>query len=150
MTLQSVIGLRKIVGWPPPTLALTFPTLATTQRFREYPMPNDIDRFKESLRHWTLVLGVFQIAFGCIIAVGVVYNAAQVALAERSRDLASLRVLGFTRGEISGILLGELAVVVLASLPVGSGLGYGLAWVIANTVDSEAIRMPIVIYPATY
>lgn len=59
-------------------------------------------------------------------------------------------MLGFTRGEISAILLGELAVLVLASLPVGIALGNGLAYVIAKTVNSEAIRLPVVIAPATY
>lgn len=121
------------------------PAVAAAQ-VKEAMIQNFTDIQAENMR----IIKTFYIAFGCIIAVGVVYNAAQVALAERSRDLASLRVLGFTRGEISGILLGELAIVVLLSLPVGSALGYGLAWVIANTVDSEAIRLPIVIFPATY
>jgi putative ABC transport system permease protein len=109
-----------------------------------------IKNFQDIQAQNMMIIKTFYIAFGTIIAVGVVYNAAQVALAERSRDLASLRVLGFTRGEISVILLGELAVLVLASIPVGQALGYGLAWIIAKTVESEAIRMPIVIFPATY
>lgn len=109
-----------------------------------------IKNFQDIQAQNMMIIKTFYIAFGTIIAVGVVYNAAQVALAERSRDLASLRVLGFTRGEISAILLGELAVLVLASIPVGQALGYGLAWTIAKTVESEAIRLPIVIFPATY
>ena len=59
--------------------------------------------------------------FAAIIAFGVVYNAARVSLSERGRELASLRVLGFTRGEIAYILLGELAVLTLAALPLGDG-----------------------------
>jgi len=109
-----------------------------------------IENFNEIQAKNMKIIRAFYIAFGVIIAVGVVYNAAQVALAERSRELASLRVLGFTRGEISAILLGELAVLVLASLPVGIALGNGLAHVIAATVNSEAIRLPVVIAPATY
>ena len=65
--------------------------------------------------------------FAGIIAFGVVYNAARVSLSERSRELASLRVLGFTRAEISLILLGELALLTLVALPVGGFFGYGLA-----------------------
>ena len=67
----------------------------------------------------------FNVVFAGIIAFGVVYNAARVSLSERSRELASLRVLGFTRAEISLILLGELALLTLAALPVGALLGYG-------------------------
>ena len=81
--------------------------------------------------------------FAGVIAFGVVYNAARVSLSERSRELASLRVLGFTRGEISLILLGELALLTLAALPVGAILGYGLAMAIVQTVQSEVYRFPL-------
>ena len=63
----------------------------------------------------------FNIMFATVIAFGVVYNSARISLAERSRDLATLRVIGFTRAEISAILLGELAVVTLAADPAGPG-----------------------------
>jgi putative ABC transport system permease protein len=75
----------------------------------------------------------------------VVYNAARVSLSERSHELASLRVLGFTRAEISMILLGELALLTLAALPVGGMLGYALAAVIVQTVQSEVYRFPLFI-----
>jgi putative ABC transport system permease protein len=81
--------------------------------------------------------------FAGVIAFGVVYNAARVSLSERSRELASLRVLGFTRAEISLILLGELALLTLAALPVGAVLGYGLAAAIVQTVQSEVYRFPL-------
>jgi putative ABC transport system permease protein len=85
------------------------------------------------------------VVFAGIIAFGVVYNAARVSLSERSRELASLRVLGFTRAEISLILLGELALLTLASLPVGGALGYGLALWIVQALDSEVYRFPLVV-----
>ena len=75
---------------------------------------------------------MFNVIFAGIIAFGVVYNAARVSLSERSRELASLRVLGFTRAEISSILLGELALVTVAALPVGAVLGYGMALAIVQ------------------
>ena len=81
--------------------------------------------------------------FAGVIAFGVVYNAARVSLSERSHELASLRVLGFTRGEISMILLGELAVLTLVALPVGALLGYLLSAAIATTVQSEVYRFPL-------
>ena len=70
---------------------------------------------------------LINLIFAGVIAFGVVYNAARVSLSERSRELASLRVLGFTRAEISLILLGELALLTLAALPVGALFGYGLS-----------------------
>jgi putative ABC transport system permease protein len=83
--------------------------------------------------------------FAGIIAFGVVYNAARVSLSERGRELASLRVLGFTRAEISLILMGELAVLTLAALPVGWLFGYGLATFIVGSIDSETFRFPLYI-----
>ena len=81
--------------------------------------------------------------FASIIAFGVVYNAARVSLSERGRELASLRVLGFTRAEISLILMGELAVLTIAALPVGWLFGYGLASFIVGSIDSETFRFPL-------
>ena len=81
--------------------------------------------------------------FAGVIAFGVVYNAARVSLSERSRELASLRVLGFTRAEISSILLGELALLTLAALPVGAVLGYGLSSLIVGSIQSEVYRFPL-------
>ncbi len=92
----------------------------------------------------------FNIGFAVIIAAGVVYNTARISLAERSRELATLRVIGFTRGEISSILLGELAVLTGAALPVGMVLGYVFAWLATLAFDSESFRIPLVVSPASY
>jgi putative ABC transport system permease protein len=88
---------------------------------------------------------LINLIFAGAIAFGVVYNAARVALSERSRELASLRVLGFSRSEISLILLGELAVLTLAALPVGGAFGYLLSAAIVSTVQSEVYRFPLYI-----
>lgn len=88
--------------------------------------------------------------FAATIAIGVVYNNARVALSMRSRDLASLRVLGFTRGEISAVLLGELAVQVLLAVPIGLLLGTWMAEGIMATADPERYRMPAIISSQTY
>jgi putative ABC transport system permease protein len=89
-----------------------------------------------------LSIGV-NLLFASIIAFGVVYNAARVSLSERSRELASLRVLGFTRAEISLILLGELAVLTLAALPAGALFGFVLAALIVGSIESEVYRFPL-------
>jgi putative ABC transport system permease protein len=102
-----------------------------------------LQSFRETMAanmNLTILINLF---FAGVIAFGVVYNAARVALSERSRELASLRVLGFTRAEISLILMGELALLTLVALPVGALLGYGLAAVIFQTVQSEVYRFPM-------
>jgi len=89
-------------------------------------------------------------AIAFVITFGIVYNAARIAYAERSRDLASLRVIGFTRGEAAFVLLGELAIVTLVALPVGSVLGYYLSFGIAAGFSSELYQIPAVFDPASY
>jgi putative ABC transport system permease protein len=103
-----------------------------------------VQNFRDTLAQ-NMNLSLFIIvAFAGVIAFGVVYNAARVSLSERSRELASLRVLGFTRAEISTILLGELAVLTLASLPVAMLVGEGLLALIVRSFQSELYRFPIV------
>lgn len=100
-----------------------------------------------SMMYQMLAVYVF---FAGIIAFGVVYNNARISLSERNRELATLRVIGFTRAEISYILLGELGFVTLAAVPLGLLLGYGMAASIMSTLDTEMWRLPLVIRPATY
>ena len=88
--------------------------------------------------------------FAAPIAIGVVYNSVRISFSERARELASLRVLGFTRGEVSYILLGEIAFLTLLSLPIGAALGTGLAWYLAQAVSSDLFRIPFIIEPSTF
>ena len=88
--------------------------------------------------------------FASVIAVGVVYNNARIALAERAWELASLRVLGFTRAEVSGLLLGELALVIALALPLGMWLGWGLVHALVGALKSDQFFFPVVIQPRTY
>ncbi len=88
--------------------------------------------------------------FASIIAVGVVYNNARIALAERTWELASLRVLGFTRAEVSALLLGEMAIAIAIALPLGMALGLGLVHLISGLLASDQFFFPVVIQPRTY
>lgn len=88
--------------------------------------------------------------FAGLIAIGVVYNSVRISFAERERELASLRVLGFSRAEVSYILLGEIAVLTLIALPLGAALGTALAWSLAQAMSSDLFRLPFVIAPSTY
>jgi putative ABC transport system permease protein len=99
-----------------------------------------------NIRIISTVLTVFAI----VIAVGVVYNNARISLAERTWELASLRVLGFTRAEVSGLLLGEMAIGIAIALPLGMAMGYGLVHLVSRLVSSDQFLFPVVIQPATY
>jgi putative ABC transport system permease protein len=99
--------------------------------------------FRETMTANMNVTIVINLLFAGIIAFGVVYNAARVSLSERAHELASLRVLGFTRAEISLILLGELALLTLAALPAGAVFGTLLVALVVQTVDSEVYRFPL-------
>ena len=85
-----------------------------------------------------------------IVAFGVVYNSARIALSERSRELATLRVVGFSLAEVRGVLVGELAILVLLALPFGLLFGRGLALFIMSSFSTETVRLPIVIQSSTY
>lgn len=110
----------------------------------------DMLNFNRIMEQTMLYVAFISTVFSCIIAVGVVYNSARIILTERSRELASLRVLGFTRGEISYILLGELALLTVTALPLGLWLGYALCGYIASTLQNELYRVPLVIATETY
>ncbi len=109
-----------------------------------------IQGFREQSGELLTVMTLILTAFATVIAAGVVYNNARVAVSVRERDLASLRVLGFTRREISSVLLGELGVQVALAIPLGLWVGYRLSVGIAGTVDPERYRLPIVISPESY
>jgi putative ABC transport system permease protein len=104
-----------------------------------------LQNFRDVLAANMNVSILFNVIFAGIIAFGVVYNAARVSLSERSRELASLRVLGFTRAEISNILLGEIALLTLAALPVGAAIGYGMAAAVVQSLDTEVYRFPLTV-----
>jgi putative ABC transport system permease protein len=109
-----------------------------------------IQGFRDTVMNNLLTMQAFNVIFACIIAFGVVYNTARVALSERGRELASLRVLGLTRAEISRILLGELALLTCAAIPLGLFIGNRLAKLVCWFMDTELYRIPLIIEPATY
>jgi putative ABC transport system permease protein len=100
----------------------------------------------ESLGIFTLVL----IGFASVIAVAVVYNATRIALSERGRELASLRVLGFTRREVTVMLLGEHAIVTVLAIPLGFALGYATCAAMAAAYQWELFRLPLVVTAHTW
>lgn len=104
------------------------------------------DTLAQSVLFFTLVATLL----GATIAFGVVYNSMRIALSERNRELASLRVLGFERGEVAYILLGELALLTLAAIPLGLAIGYGLCAYLAYAFQSDLYRIALVLERDVY
>ena len=109
-----------------------------------------LNSFKEISAENLKIMTTWLVIFACIITFSVVYNSARIALSERGRELASLRIMGFTKAEVAFILLGEQAILILLAIPVGYLIGYGLAAVISSAYNSELYRLPLVINKSTY
>ncbi len=99
-------------------------------------------KFRETMAENINIIRSVYVLMAVIITFGVVYNAARINLSERARELASLRVLGFSKAEVSHILLGELALIVLLAIPPGWLMGIGLKWMIIQSLDNDLYRVP--------
>jgi putative ABC transport system permease protein len=109
-----------------------------------------LQSFRDTIAQNLMVMRTLNVTFACVIAFGIIYNSARIALSERSRELATMRVIGFTRGEISFILLGELATLVLLAIPMGLVIGHFLAKLATILFETELFRVPFIIEPSTY
>jgi putative ABC transport system permease protein len=109
-----------------------------------------LDSFEQQLEDSLYISVFFILGFATVISVAVIYNGTRIALSERGRELASLRVLGFTKQEVATLLFGEQAVITLAAIPVGWAIGYGLALLLVLSLNSETYRIPVVMSGSTY
>ena len=107
-------------------------------------------KFRETIGQNISIMMTVYIGLASIITFGVAYNSARIQFSERARELASLRVLGFTRWEVSSVLLIELSLIVLAAQPVGWLLGYVFAAVVTESFASDLFRIPFIIKPETF
>jgi putative ABC transport system permease protein len=111
---------------------------------------NSVDRFEETIAGNLEIFTTVLVIFATVIAFGVVYNAARIALSERGRELATLRIIGFSRAEVGFILLGEQTLLMLLAIPVGCAMGFGLAALMSFFYDTELYRWPLVVSRMTY
>lgn len=109
-----------------------------------------VAHFRATSQHNLLMFATIMSVFASCIAVGVVYNSARITLAEQSWELATLRVMGFTRAEVSWTLLGQLAAQMTIALPIGWIAGHALAGLILALISSEEFRIPLVVDSGTY
>ncbi len=108
-----------------------------------------LESFNKTIAESQGISRLVMIFFACIIAVGVLYNSARISLSERGRELASLRVLGFRKGEVAFYLLGEQAILVLLALPLGYAIGWLMVLSLVESFASDLFRFPLVISPQT-
>jgi len=109
-----------------------------------------LTNFRAAVAVFVTTISSIYTGLAAIIAFGVVYNAARISLSERARELASLRVLGFTRGEVLRILLLELALLAVLAQPPGWVMGYGLAWIMKTQLAGELMRVRLIVENSTY
>jgi putative ABC transport system permease protein len=124
---------------------------------KSMPMVSGMGVQRFSLENYRTLLAPLQTrmsmiytGFAIIIAFGVVYSSARIALSERARELASLRVLGFRRGGVLFILLTELGLLTLLAQPVGWGAGYLLSWLMRLNLAGEIMRGRLIVEPSSY
>lgn len=109
-----------------------------------------IAQFQETIAAGRAIFTTVLVIFACIIAFGVVYNAARIALSERSRELATLRIMGFSRAQVTAILLGEQAAIIVFAIPWGFVLGYGFSAFLSAAFESELYRIPLIVTKTSY
>jgi putative ABC transport system permease protein len=108
-----------------------------------------LENYQQRLAENIAITRTVTIVFALIIAFGVIYNTSRIALSERARELGTLRIIGFSRNDVSYILLGEIAIVTLAALPLSLLLGYGLAAATVRAYDTEVYRIPLIVTSRT-
>ncbi|MFN3743749.1 MAG: ABC transporter permease [Hyphomicrobiaceae bacterium] len=109
-----------------------------------------IMRFRATIEQNINYMLTVYVTLAVIIAFGVVYNSARIQLSEHAREIASLRVLGFTRNEVSRVLLTELVLVLIIAVPLGWVIGYGFGWLLMQAFSSDLYRVPFTVERATY
>lgn len=107
-------------------------------------------QFDATLEENLTMMIVIYITLGGLITLGVVYNAARIQLSERSHELASLRVLGFSRGEVGFVLVGEMMLLAILAIPAGWLMGFGFASLVTAGFSTEMVTIPLVIRPPTW
>ena len=106
--------------------------------------------FQNTIKQNVVVMNTIYITVAVLITIGVTYNAARIQLSERAREMASLRILGFSRGEVSYILVGEMMLIALIAQPVGWLIGSWIARLMTSAFTSDLYAIPLVLKPATF
>lgn len=108
-----------------------------------------LETVREIMNRSFILMTIIMSGFAVVLVIGVVYNSARIALSERGNELASLRVLGFSKREVTGLLLGEQVLLTLAAIPLGFAIGAAICRMLVPVFDREMFRLPFVLTPVT-
>ncbi|MCR9143214.1 MAG: FtsX-like permease family protein [bacterium] len=106
--------------------------------------------FNETSAALILVMASIIVTFALCIAFAVVYNTARVSFSERAWELATLRILGFTKGEVFRVLAWELTLQTAPALLPGCVLGFFFVTALIQSMPVEGIRFPVIISVSSY
>jgi putative ABC transport system permease protein len=109
-----------------------------------------VKSFEDTLAQTSGNFAYIFILFATLIVFASVYNAGRIALSERTRELASLCVLGFSRAEVALVVIGEQAVLTAVAIPIGIAIGYLIASWLSWVYALELFRIPLIITRASY
>jgi putative ABC transport system permease protein len=108
------------------------------------------ENFRETTAASIGLIQTIYMGFAIVVAFGVVFNSARISLAERARELATLRVIGFSRREVGAVLIAELAALAIVAVPIGLLIGTGFAAAIFQSVNTETVRLPLILTVSNY
>ena len=139
------------IAYDPLQEAALFGGIKSTPAFTSISLQKrSVSRFRATIEQNVNYMVTVYVTLAIIIAFGVVYNSTRIQLSEHAREIASLRVLGFTRNEVSRVLLTELVLVLMIAVPLGWVIGYGFGWLLIQAFSSDLYRVPFTIERATY
>jgi putative ABC transport system permease protein len=148
---QGDVTSRVLVDYDPAHEAAFFNAVKSTPKLTGVGLRQvALEKFRATLaKNINMMVSIYAV-LASIVAIGIVYNSARIQLSEQARELASLRVIGFTRAEVSRILLLELGLLVVIAQPLGWLLGYAFSWLTIQGFSSDLYRAPLIIATATY
>ena len=154
-TLLTTIRLSPVLlahaAWPPARFTSERSKRTTSSAVSGTALQRlSLANFRQAMAVIVNAMANIYTGLAVVIAFGVVYNSARISLSERARELASLRVLGFTRGEVLRILFLELALITLIAQPPGWALCYGLAWTLKEKMAADVMRARLIVEHSTY
>jgi len=88
--------------------------------------------------------------FAVILGIAIIYNTSVMTLNERQREMASLRVLGYSKGEVAGLIRKETWLQAVIGIVLGLPSGKAVATAYLASATTEMYSLPAVIYPRSY
>ena len=105
--------------------------------------------FKDMIKSISYIVVVLVISAACLAFV-VLYNLSNVNISERKREIATIKVLGFTRKEVDAYINRETILLTILGSLIGLGIGIGLHHLIMNLAEMDDIMFGRTINSISY